>query len=90
MIDEIKKKHHNVPEKCSKEMFALWLKKEDGTWIEGTGDKKRTWGTVMTALESAGRHDLVENIKSHFKKKFKGTNCFNLCAHCPYKALGST
>ena len=38
-------------------MFSKWLNHE-----EGTGHKERTWGTVLTALEDAGRGDLATAV----------------------------
>ena len=38
-------------------MFSKWLNHE-----EGTGHKERTWGTVLTALEDAGRGDVATAV----------------------------
>ena len=57
VMEEIGSKFGSVPTQCSEAMFSKWLKHK-----EGTGRKERTWGTVLTALEDAGRGDLAISV----------------------------
>ena len=64
--EEIDSKFGSVPTQCSEAMFSKWLNHE-----EGTGHKERTWGTVLTALEDAGRGGLVISVLDKLTVKDK-------------------
>ena len=67
VMKEIDSKFGSVPTQCSEAMFSKWLNHE-----EGTGDKERTWGTVLTALVDAGRGDLVISVLDDLIVKHEG------------------
>ena len=74
VMKNIGSKFDSIPTQCSEAMFLKWLNCE-----EGTGDEERTWGTVLTALEDAGRGDvatavLEEQIAIHGEGLL---NCFS-------------
>ena len=71
--EEISSKFGSVPTQCSEAMFSKWLNHE-----EGTGDKERTWGTVLTALEDVGRRDLVISVLGHLIVKHEEGLCGGL------------
>jgi hypothetical protein len=57
VMRKIGSKFVNVPKLCSEAMFSRWLNHE-----KGTGPKDRTWGTVLTALNDAGRSDVSSKV----------------------------
>ena len=67
VMKEIGSKFGSVPTHCSEAMFSKWLNHE-----EGTGHKERTWGTVLTALEDAGRGDLATAVLDELMVKHEG------------------
>ena len=66
VMKEIGSKFGSVPTQCSEAMFSKWLDHE-----EGTGHKERTWGTILTALEDAGREDLTNSVLYKLTEKHK-------------------
>ena len=66
VMKEIGSKFGSVPTQCSEAMFSKWLDHE-----EGTGHKERTWGTVLTALEDAGRGNLAISVQDKLMMKHK-------------------
>ena len=72
VMKEIGSKFGSVPTQCSEAMFSKWLNRE-----EGTGHKERTWGTVLTALEDAGRGDLAISVLNKLMVKHKEGLCIN-------------
>jgi hypothetical protein len=66
LMRTIRKKNDNIPERCSEAMFSKWLDHE-----EGTGEKHRTWETVLTALDDAGRRDLVTSVQKGLVLRLK-------------------
>ena len=51
----------NIPRNCERacrEMFRRWL-----AGGENTGDKPRTWGTVLKALEENGYQDYADELR---------------------------
>ena len=72
VMKEIGSKFGSVPTQCSEAMFSKWLKHK-----EGTGHKERTWGTVLTALEDAGRGDLAISVLDKLMVKHKEGLCIN-------------
>ena len=53
----------NNHEGVCRDMFDCWLRRE-----QHTGDKERTWSTILTALSSAGFEELVKDLRrEHFK-----------------------
>ena len=57
VMKNIGSKFDIVSTQCSEAIFSEWLNKE-----EGRGDNVRTWGTVLTVLEDAGRRDLTTAV----------------------------
>ena len=72
VMKEIGSKFSSVPTQCSEAMFSKWLKRK-----EGTGHKERTWGTILTALEEAGRGDLAISVLDKLMVKHKEGLCMN-------------
>ena len=72
VMKEIGSKFGSVPTQCSEAMFSKWLNHE-----EGTGHKERTWGTVLTALEDAGRGDVAISVLDKLTAKHKEGLCMN-------------
>ena len=66
VMKKIGSKFGSIPTQCSEAMFSKWLNRE-----EGTGHKERTWGTVLTALEDAGRGDLAISVLDKLKVKHR-------------------
>ena len=75
VMKEIGSKFGSVPTQCSEAMFSKWLNHE-----EGTGHKERTWGTVLTALEDAGREDVATSVLDKLIEKHEEGLCGGLCS----------
>ena len=75
VMKEIGSKFGSVPTQCSEAMFSKWLNHE-----EGTGHKERTWGTVLTALEDAGRGDVAIAVLDELIVKHEEGLCGGLCS----------
>ena len=72
VMKEIGSKFGSFPTQCSEAMFSKWLNHE-----KGTGHKERTWGTVLTALEDAGRGDVAISVLDKLTAKHKEGLCMN-------------
>ena len=65
-MKEIGSKFGSIPTQCSEAMFSKCLDHE-----EGTGDKERTWETVLKALKDAGRGNLAFSVLDKLTVKHK-------------------
>ena len=60
-IERKARKKRSILSKPAIEMFRLWL---DGT--EGTGNKDRSWSTILKALIEVGRSEVSIKVLKHF------------------------
>ena len=58
VIDATEKKHRSCALSCVA-IFKQWL-----SWKPGTGKKKRTWHTVLSAVEYAGHRAFSQRLKT--------------------------
>ena len=64
VLSEIKngaRRNRIPPYKKVVQMFELWLYKK-----EGTGDKDRSWSTILKALMEIGQYDVSVKVLEHF------------------------
>ena len=85
VMNKIGRKFGSVPTQCSEAMFSKWLNHE-----EGTGHKERTWWTVLTALEDAGRRDVTTAVLDELIVKHKEGLCVNIARAFQHSCIVDT